>query len=214
MTEGQPLGLRERKKLETRARLVKIAIRLAAERGLENVTVDDIAAEAGVSGRTFFNYFPSKEDAILHPDPDPVAQTRAVARDLLAAPADLSPMRAVSLSLRPYVDRIDEERDEWLTRISVIKGDPALLVKMFATQAETEGILIDAIAQRTGLDATTDLYPLLLFKVIGGAMQAATQRWHELGGSVRLTELLDAALDTIAAGLPVPTGTAHSEGEK
>lgn len=215
MTEGeQPLGLRERKKLETRARLVKVTLQLASERGLENVTVDDIAAEAGVSARTFFNYFPSKEDAVMHPDPDPVGQTRKVAAALLTAPAELSPTRAVVVAMRPYVDRFDEERDEWLTRISIIERDPGLIVRMFSTQRETEQILVDAIARRTGLDAATDFYPLLLFKVVGGAMQAACQRWHELGGSVRMSELFDTAIDTLAGGMPVPTGTAVIEGKK
>ncbi|RSM90849.1 TetR/AcrR family transcriptional regulator [Kibdelosporangium aridum] len=208
------MGLRERKKLETRAKLVKIALQLAAERGLENVTVDDIAAEAGVSARTFFNYFPSKEDAVMHPDPDPVGQTRKIAAELLSAPAELSPMQAVTLAMRPYIDRFDDQRDEWLTRIAIIERDPGLMVRMFATHKESEQIIVDAIAQRTGLDASADFYPLLLFKVVGGAMQAATQRWHELGGSVRLAELFDTAIDTLAEGMPVPTGTAVIEGKK
>ncbi|CAM3297037.1 TetR family transcriptional regulator [Kibdelosporangium persicum] len=214
MTEGEPpLGLRERKKRETRAKLVKIAIRLAAERGLENVTVDDIAAEAGVSARTFFNYFPAKEDVILHADPDPIGQTRRIAAALLAAPAGLSPVRAVAHAMRPYIDEVDDDRDQWLARITIIERDPALMVRMFATHKESERILVDAVAERTGLDASGDFYPMLLFKVVGGAMQAATQRWHELGGSVRLAELFDAAIETIAAGLPVPVGTAVLEGK-
>ncbi|ALG14944.1 hypothetical protein AOZ06_21245 [Kibdelosporangium phytohabitans] len=206
------MGLRERKKLETRAKLAKIAIRLAAERGLENVTVDDIAGEAGVSARTFFNYFPSKEDAILLPDHDPVGQTHAFAAAMLAAPAGLNPLRASALAMRPYVARFDDEREDWLTRISIIERDPGLMVKLFASQRETEAILVEALAKRTGL-AATDLYPRLLYRVIGGVVQATTQRWHELGGSVALTELFDAAIDSIDAGLPVPSGTAVFEGK-
>ncbi|ONI82837.1 hypothetical protein ALI144C_17340 [Actinosynnema sp. ALI-1.44] len=210
--EEQPLGLRERKKLETRAKLVKIAIRLAAERGLDNVTVDDIAGEAGVSARTFFNYFASKEDAILLPDQDPVGQTHAIAEKMLAAPAELNPLRASAMAMRPFVARFDEEREEWLTRISIIERDPGLMVKLFASQKETEAILVEALVKRTGL-APTDLYPRLLYRVIGGVMQASTQRWYELGGSVRLTELFDAAIDSIDAGMPVPSGTAVIEGK-
>src|SRR6266699_4908145 len=57
-------GRRERKKLATRRALGVAAMRLAVQRGLDNVLVDDIAAEAGVSARTFNNYFASKYEAI------------------------------------------------------------------------------------------------------------------------------------------------------
>src|SRR5260221_14493834 len=59
-----PIGLRERKKRATRQALSLAAMRLAAQRGLENVLIDDIAAEVGVSPRTFNNYFSSKYEAI------------------------------------------------------------------------------------------------------------------------------------------------------
>src|ERR1035441_8207489 len=61
---GRPAGLRERKKLATRQALGAAAMRLAVERGLENVFVEDIAAAAEVSPRTFNNYFASKYEAI------------------------------------------------------------------------------------------------------------------------------------------------------
>ncbi|MFD6364649.1 TetR/AcrR family transcriptional regulator, partial [Streptomyces roseolus] len=67
MVEGVPAegGLRERKKRATRAALVEAAVRLAVERGVENVTVDAISAAAGVSTRTFFNYFDSRDEVFV-----------------------------------------------------------------------------------------------------------------------------------------------------
>lgn len=61
----EPEGLRERKKRATYDSLIDSAQRLVAERGLDAVTVEEVCAEAGVSTRTFFNYFDSKDDAVL-----------------------------------------------------------------------------------------------------------------------------------------------------
>ncbi|MGM9471182.1 TetR/AcrR family transcriptional regulator [Pseudarthrobacter sp. YS3] len=81
-------GLRERRKAETWSALHEAAASLAQQRGLDQATVEAIADSAGVSARTFFNYFPSKEDAVLglrEPvlDPDESAKLTG-APDLLA----------------------------------------------------------------------------------------------------------------------------------
>ena len=78
-------GLRERKKWETRIALSWAAVRLAVERGYGNVRIEDIAAGAGVSLRTFRNYFASKADAIAAREVD---RTLAIAKELRARPAD------------------------------------------------------------------------------------------------------------------------------
>ena len=77
-------GLRERKKLAVRRALSSAAVRLAVERGLENVTIEDITAEADVSVRTFGNYFSSKYEAICALGTD---RARRIGAELLARPA-------------------------------------------------------------------------------------------------------------------------------
>ncbi len=60
------IGLRERRRRQTSADIRGAAVRLAQERGFDKVTIDEICAEAGISTRTFFNYFPNKESAIAY----------------------------------------------------------------------------------------------------------------------------------------------------
>src|SRR3954462_15856175 len=78
-------GLRERKKQATRLAIHEAALRLVSEHGLDRVSVDDIAERADVSPRTFFNYFPAKDDAVLGLDPDLSHQQ---IEEFLARPAD------------------------------------------------------------------------------------------------------------------------------
>jgi len=79
------LGLRERKKLGTRLALSDAALELALERGLENVTREDIANRAGVSLRTFNNYFTGKYEAVAFRQIDRTRQSLAA---FLERPAD------------------------------------------------------------------------------------------------------------------------------
>ena len=107
------IGLRERKKAETRDALVSAALRLADERGLEHVTVEDIATAAGVSPRTFFNYFPSKEDAIVGSSP---AFTASVVEALCGRPDDEPPLESLRHAVHVSADHLESEPDAWFVR--------------------------------------------------------------------------------------------------
>jgi AcrR family transcriptional regulator len=76
------IGLRERRRRQTSADIRDAAVRLALERGFDKVTIDEICVEAGVSTRTFFNYFPTKESAIAYGPSDLPAE---LAADFVAA---------------------------------------------------------------------------------------------------------------------------------
>src|SRR5579863_10445214 len=91
-TTLEPVGRRERKKRATRLALKAAALDLVAARGFARVTVEDIADAADVSVRTFFNYFASKEAAIIGEDPELV---EALKEDLVGLPATLGPLAAV-----------------------------------------------------------------------------------------------------------------------
>ncbi|WP_246257569.1 TetR/AcrR family transcriptional regulator [Amycolatopsis anabasis] len=201
---GQPMGLRERKRFETHRALSSTAVRLVAARGLDHVTVEDISAEVGVSARTFFNYFASKEDAVLIPYPDHAERAERTAGRVIDAPAELTALRAFMSALREDIEVIENDREEWLMRMSVLEKHPGLISRIIVAQADAERTIIAAIARRVGLDPVDDFYPALLYSVVGGALQAAIRRWYLREGRQPLAALVESAVDAVAHGLPEP----------
>ncbi|MGA9919981.1 MAG: TetR family transcriptional regulator [Candidatus Dormiibacterota bacterium] len=201
------LGLRSRKKLAARRSLRAAAVRLVAERGLRNVTVEDIAAEADVSVRTFFNYFSSKEEAIVGPSPEVAAELRQA---LLARPPGESPLealRAVLVDLAvPYADR----QEDWLLHMQVVRQEPSLLPSMLASFAAQERSLVEAVAERTGTDPDRDLYPMLVAAVAIAAFRVALTQWRNRKGERSLPHLVEAAMTQVQVGLPAPATVART----
>lgn len=194
------LGRRERKKLQTRAALEHAALTLVAERGLAGVTVEDIAAAADVSERTFFNYFRSKEDALVGPGPVPLAELQ---ERLTALPAGLPVLEALRLIARAEAERLQEQREQWLLRLKVFERNPSLFPRIAAGCAETERAVAAAVARRTGV-ASGSGYPELVAAVVTAAFRVALMRWSAAGGHPDLVDLVDEAFARLAAGLPHP----------
>jgi AcrR family transcriptional regulator len=195
-------GLRERKKLATRAALHEAALRLVAERGLGGVSVEDIADRADVSPRTFFNYFGSKDDAVLGLEPDVSANQVAA---FLARPADETPVQALRTVARAQAEEMATDTELWPLRLKVIEAEPALLARLAAAFGEGERVLAAAIATRSGTRAGADAYPTLLAGVAGVAMRTSLHRWLASDFTAALPALLDEAWDLLAAGLPTRT---------
>jgi AcrR family transcriptional regulator len=193
-------GLRERKKLATRLALHEAALRLVAEHGLDGVSVDAIAERADVSPRTFFNYFPSKDDAVLGLDPGSVDSMVAAFAE---RPADESPVQALRAVAREQAAEMAEETELWPLRLRVIESHPALLGRLAASFGQSERAMAQAIARRVGT-GTDELYPLLLAGVSAAAMRSALHRWFALDFTTSLPDLVDEAWASVAAGLPAP----------
>ena len=194
-------GLRERKKLATRIALHRAALQLVAERGLEHVSVDDIAARADVSPRTFFNYFPAKDDAVLGLDPDVLTQQ---VQAFLLRPADETPIQALRAVAHDQAAEMATETELWPLRLRVIDAHPSLLGRLAASFGEAERALAEAIATRSGTRFGVDAYPMLLAGVAGVAMRTALQRWFAGDFVATLPDLVDEAWDLLTAGLPAP----------
>jgi AcrR family transcriptional regulator len=196
------LGLRERKKRETGARLRSVALRLATERGVDQVTVEDIAAEADVSTRTFFNYFSSKEEALVGPDPSSATD---LAQALADRPTDEPPLESLRHLMLMRAAVISERVDDIRARMELVKSCPALQPRYFAIAATFDRVLAEGIAARSGTDPDLDPYPALLAAVASTAMRTTIVTWLASPGARPLAELLDEAFDQIAAGLPKPS---------
>ena len=188
--------LRERKKLAVRRALSSAAIRLALERGLENVTVEDITAEADVSVRTFGNYFSSKYEAICALGTD---RARRIGAELLARPAREPLWEALVNAMLAHYEGADQAPDrEWLASLKLILTAPAIRGEYLKVNSAMQEVLAEAIAARTRMDVEQDMYPQVLANAVTAAGQVAVGRWATADPPVPLRPLLRSALDQLA----------------
>ncbi|MBJ8340043.1 TetR family transcriptional regulator [Antrihabitans sp. YC3-6] len=196
-------GLRDRKKAATRAALSAAAVRLSRLHGLDAVTAEAIAAEADVSTRTFHNYFPSKEDAILYQAESSVQEW---VNDLRARPAHEPIWDSLEALAIAYVS--DDSRDlEDLSVVSrLVEQSPALMARTVQMHNTVSRLFGEAIADRTGTDIDSDLYPNLLQVAVGGAMKTVIElSISENAGGRTPEQLVSEAFALLRAGLPQPT---------
>jgi AcrR family transcriptional regulator len=195
-----PEGLRERKKRRTRTSLRRAALTLAAERGLDHVTVEEIAAAADVSPRTFFNYFASKEDAVVGDDPE---ARRLLLEHLRERPADEPPLVALGAAMAVYADEMSADHDLWALRRALLEQHPELLPRILGSTASAERDVAAAVAERTGLPEDHP-YPALVAAVALAAARTAVRRSVDAGRTVSPSAAIRDAFDALAQGLPVP----------
>lgn len=202
-------GLRERKKAETYQALAAAALRLADELGPDRVTIEAIADAARVSQRTFFNYFSSKEDAIVGIAP---VQSFALLTDLLARPDDEEPLDALRVVVQAGAERMQAGGEDWVIRHRLIQEHHSLAVTRAAWFAEVERGMVEEIARRTGLDPDLDAYPALVVSAALAAIRTAVAVWQERERAGALADLIDDAFDALAQGLrfPHPVGAERS----
>jgi len=200
-------GLRERKKRETRIALSWATIRLVVERGLDNVRIEDIAAEAGVSTRTFSNYFATKGEAIVARH---FERAHAIAEQLRHRPADEPIWTAVTEAALAGFALGEGDADnvvpdeQWLSGVRLMVSEPALQSEFAKAGAAAEAELAAAIAERSGTDATNDLYPRLVAATVSAALTVAIQQWLGTEPPASMAALLRDVFGQLAAGLPAP----------
>jgi AcrR family transcriptional regulator len=194
-------SFREQKKAATREALRRAAVTLIVQRGLTEVTVEDIAAAAGVSTRTFFNYFPTKEDAVSGWDPALAAE---MVSQLRARPAEESAPAALRAMLVSVLSPFDTDHRDLLERLAVVRSDPHLLAHHISRWSETERQLVMTLSERRGSDAPRDRYAALVVATTLAAARAAMMAWCDAKGEISLSDELIFHLEVLLAGLAEP----------
>jgi AcrR family transcriptional regulator len=189
-------GLRERKKLATRKALSDAALRLAIERGLENITIEDITAEANVALRTFRNYFASKYEAVAAIGAD---RAYRIGASLLRRPPGEPLWEALTHSVLEHYEGTDHafSRDAMMALGRVLQT-PAMRGEYLKVNFEMQNALAGAIAERTGTDAEADMFPQILAGAVTAASQVAIRRWYAADPPVPLRPMLELALRQLA----------------
>jgi AcrR family transcriptional regulator len=198
-------GRRERKKRATRLALKSAALNLVAERGYGNVTVEDIANEVDVSERTFFNYFASKDAAIVGEDPE---LADALRDGLFAISNNVAPFEALRTVLLDRIEATGEDIDlssedhvTWQRRFAVVRSQPEVLLAYAKHLANLEDSITEALLEWMGGDEELRTYASLVSSSALGILRVAGAYWGGEGGSKTLTEYVNAAFDLLGQGL-------------
>jgi len=192
----QAFGLRERKRTRTRLMIQSEAMRLFELHGYDQTTVDQIAEAAAISPRTFFRYFPTKEDVVLWDEYDPL-----VAEILASRPADESLADTFRAVIRQTVTGLyDQDREQLLTRVRLTSTVPELRARMLDERTHGVELVLPALAEARGRQPDP-----LQVRVVGaamlGAVAIALDHWQESDGKRDLIGLIDEALDSLAAAM-------------
>jgi AcrR family transcriptional regulator len=171
-----PPTLLDRKRQLVRDAISHAAWALFAAEGYEATTVDEIAARAGVSRRTFFRYFSSKEDVA-------VGTSDSFAEEFLAEfrarPPRESPLDAIHHALRSMVLARTADAAEVRAIIRLLRESPTVRRAMLARNARMEERLAALIVQRVGADAKRDPTPALVAFVARAMMDTAFNVWYD-----------------------------------
>jgi len=189
-------GLRERKKEATREGLHEAALRLAAERGPDRVTIDDIADAAGVSRRTFSNYFSGIQEALLYREQE---RMRLLLDMIQARPAREPAWTALTRAAFELSERVGERDPMWLAQARLVRHHPSLAGYQVAAYAALERDLAELVAAR---QETQDPYAQMRARLVAAAylsaLRIALQTWLDDPSGPALPEVLREALNGMA----------------
>ncbi|GGB20726.1 TetR family transcriptional regulator [Sphingomonas metalli] len=186
-------GVRERKRRETLWRITDAGVRLFIAQGFDGTTVDEIAAAAGISRRTFFHYFDSKDDILLSLQSD-VGDLYAA--EVRRAPGSQSPFALV----RDAALRVCAAfpHDDMLALDRLMRGSASVQARKQASYRQQEDALLAALRERWP-DPERETRLRVLAMVAVGATRLASETFNREGGARPFDAVLRAAFDAVTA---------------
>src|ERR1700751_2159187 len=198
-TDTAKLGLRERKKQQTRERIARVALELFAERGYDETTLADIAEAADVSPRTIFAYYENKEDILFCEEGVFIDRLRMMLDERRPGTTTVDAIRELFASIEP-------PDDQARLRKKIVSGTPALQMRMGAQHGRLEPLLVESIARDLGA-GPDDVRPLLIAASMTAAFMSVRDRLFEAEaggepiGHEQALEILDQVLEFTRAGV-------------
>jgi AcrR family transcriptional regulator len=190
-----PSDLRQRKRVRTKQMVQREALRLFADKGYEQTTVDDIAHAAAMSPRTFFRYFPTKEDVVLWDEYD-----EPPFQDMVRARLGEEPLADLILLVRETLaDLYHKDPELLLTRTRLSLSVPEVRARFLHEQTTMIGPYFDQIADAVGTPRD-DLQLRVTLAALYAAVLVAMERWQRHDGREDLLRLFDDAVAALAAG--------------
>ena len=193
MTEG----LREKNRTEVRARLVAAALELFADQGFDAVTIDAIAARAKVSRRTFFRYFPTKEDVVMERRVEQLSRFR----DLLRAGSQEAPFEQVRSAFEALAGDYKAMRRRVLVEHALFAASPSLLKRDLEIDRLFE-VEIGAALARTAASVSSRRRARLCAAAVMGVLRVVIEEWARDKGRSDLAAVGREALDLVEPMAP------------
>jgi len=188
--EPATLGLRERKKIKTRATIREHALRLFTEQGYTETSVEQIAEAAEVSPSTFFRYFPAKEDVVLADDIDPI-----LLKVLAEQPADLPPLTAIRLAVTAVFGALTpQDISRELERQAILYSVPELRLAVMTALYRSMDMIAGAVASRLGRSPDDFEVKVFAGAVAGAVIGGAAGPGGSIDRAIKAIEFLDDGL--------------------
>jgi TetR/AcrR family transcriptional regulator, regulator of mycofactocin system len=200
--------LRERNKARARAEIAAAALDLFSKKGFQGVTIEEIVDAAGVSRRTFFRYFETKEDALLADYPE--LNLRLTKSLVEGASGD--PLDGVRTGLHYLAAWYEERSEAVMERSRVIRDAVHPSARNLEFLSQWESAIASSIAGCLGADPG-GLVPRTVGATVVGAFRAALTQWVRSSCREDLHSLLDRALDVVWRGLESELHPAAATGE-
>ncbi|NJP42169.1 TetR/AcrR family transcriptional regulator [Actinacidiphila epipremni] len=195
-TRASGSNLRELTRRTVRAQIAERAMALFIAQGFEETTVEQIASEVGMSARSVFRYFDTKEDMVV----GSMQESGALLADALERrPADEDPWRALRGALDLLLEYFAQDREAALARARMFASTPSLRAAREQKQARWRELLVPGVLARLsgGTAADRELRAAAITTAVLGCLGVAVARWSDQGGEADLGAMLDAAIRAV-----------------